>query len=60
MPAQVAWRRWLLACSAAQSTLRWGPAAVFVACAGSLGLAMLIMIAAIAWGVFVPVPKITR
>jgi PPP family 3-phenylpropionic acid transporter len=37
-----------------------GPAAVFVACAGALFLAMLIMIAAIAAGVFVPAAKMTR
>jgi predicted MFS family arabinose efflux permease len=37
-----------------------GPAAVFVACAGALFLAMLIMIAAIAAGVFAPAAKMTR
>ena len=37
-----------------------GPASVFVACAGALGLAMLIMIAAIAAGVFAPRAKVTR
>jgi predicted MFS family arabinose efflux permease len=35
-----------------------GPASVFVACAGALGLAMLIMIAAIAAGVFAPGAKV--
>ena len=37
-----------------------GPAAVFVACACALGLAMLIMLAAIAAGVFAPASKVTR
>src|SRR6185436_17040606 len=36
-----------------------GPASVFVACAGALLLAMLIMIVAIAAGVFAPVAKMT-
>jgi PPP family 3-phenylpropionic acid transporter len=35
-----------------------GPASVFVACAGSLGVAMLIMLAAIARGVFVAGAKV--
>ena len=37
-----------------------GPASVFVACAGALGLAMLIMLVAVARGVFVPVAKAAR